>query len=142
MQTMFEEIFKRNADFDEREKRYRRREGIQSEAYFSALADDFDELRQSQRLTQSEPAVQGRSERRTKTQSVIRGGGEVYTTDAQFLGAMPQYESMSDFLKDIIKDLKNGDYSALSFEVKVRFINFCTCYAKIAKSGMYFCSLK
>ena len=48
-------------DFDEREKRYRRREGIQSEAYFSALADDFDELRQSQRLTQSEPAVQGRS---------------------------------------------------------------------------------
>ena len=87
-------------DFDEREKRYRRREGIQSEAYFSALADDFDELRQSQRLTQSEPAVQGRSERRTKTQSVIRGGDEVYTTDAQFLGAMPQYESMSDFLKD------------------------------------------
>ena len=85
-------------DFDEREKRYRRREGIQSEAYFSALADDFDELRQSQRLTQSEPAVQGRSERRTKTQSVVRS--EVYTTDAQFLGAMPQYESMSDFLKD------------------------------------------
>ena len=44
-------------DFDEREKRYRRREGIQSEAYFSALADDFDELRQSQRLTQSELEV-------------------------------------------------------------------------------------
>lgn len=86
-------------DFDEREKRYRRREGIQSDALFSALADDFDELRQSQRLTQSESAVQGRSERRRKTQSVIRGG-EVYTTDAQFLGAMPQYESMSDFLKD------------------------------------------
>ena len=85
-------------DFDEREKRYRRREGIQSEAYFSAIADEFDDLRQSQRLAQSEPAVQGRSERRTKTQSVVRS--EVYTTDAQFLGAMPQYESMSDFLKD------------------------------------------